>query len=237
MKLKVNYKKLLIICLSCTLTFSSIGCSSKKTELEPIKQEQEKIIEETTKTENNIEKVEKTQKGEPNTKITNEKVESIPNIETKEVDVINYFEELEKDIYDNLVKKDDSVLNRITEKCAHFILFMSNEEEIKGYTWSELSNEAKEKIVSIFLRVDEKVTLKYPNYVEKIKDYSKKTSEFISDAYTTIKDKTNAYIDEVIDEDKQEEIKESFKEGSEDLKDSINNTKEKIKKWARDKKS
>lgn len=223
MKLKVNYKKLLIICLTCTLTFSSIGCNSKNSELKSITQEQ--IIQKR-------DEVKKVDKEETNDNINVEKTQT-----EKEVDVINYFEELEKDIYNDLVKKDDSVLNRITEKCAHFILFMSNEEEIKGYTWSELSNETKEKIVSIFLRVDEKVTLKYPDYVEKIKDYSKKASEFMSDTYTIIKDKTNAYIDENIDEDMQDEIRESFEDGYEDLKDSINNTKEKIKEWARDKKS
>jgi hypothetical protein len=251
--IKMNYKKIGIICLSGTLTLSSLGCTnvSKGAELSNTKIEIEDTVSKEEIEETSIEKSVVAEDTKPTDEQSNVEVnskeevkeetktskttESIEQEEYSEEEVITYFENLETDIYNELVKSDNSVLERIQKKCAHFILFMSNEEEIKGYTWSTLTDESKKEITSIFLRVDEKVSASYPNYTDKIKTYSKKASTFITDTYEKMKEKTNTYIDEKVDETTQEEIKESFQEGYEDLKDSITNTKEKVKQWARDK--
>jgi len=67
----------------------------------------------------------------------------------------------------------------------------------------------------------------------KIKDYSKKASVFVTDTYSKLKEKTKNIIDENIDETTQEEITNSFKDGYEDLNESIDKGVEYIKKWAK----
>lgn len=212
--MKVNRPKLYMILLSCTLTFVSLGCD-KNTISNENKSEIE-VKEETVKEQEDIKEIKVTKKEE-----------------YSEEDVIAYFEDLENDIYENLTK-EDGTFDKIKEKCAYFVLFMSNEKEIKGYTWSELTDKTKEKIVEIFLRVDEKVENKYPDYMQKIKEYSKKASVFVTDTYQDLKAKANRIIDEKVDQTTQEEVKESFKEGYEDLKDSVQKGIEKVKKWARE---
>ena len=212
--MKVNRPKLYMILLSCTLTFVSLGCD-KNTISNENKSEIE-IKEETVKEQEDIKEIKVTKKEE-----------------YSEEDVIAYFEDLENDIYENLTK-EDGTFDKIKEKCAYFVLFMSNEKEIKGYTWSELTDKTKGKIVEIFLRVDEKVENKYPDYMQKIKEYSKKASVFVTDTYQDLKAKANRIIDEKVDQTTQEEVKESFKEGYEDLKDSVQKGIEKVKKWARE---
>lgn len=212
--MKINRPKLYMILLSCTLTFVSLGCD-KNTISNENKSEIE-VKEETVKEQEDIKEIKVTKKEE-----------------YSEEDVIAYFEDLENDIYENLTK-EDGTFDKIKEKCAYFVLFMSNEKEIKGYTWSELTDKTKEKIVEIFLRVDEKVENKYPDYMQKIKEYSKKASVFVTDTYQDLKAKANRIIDEKVDQTTQEEVKESFKEGYEDLKDSVQKGIEKVKKWARE---
>ncbi len=230
----VNYRKIFVICVSSTLTFSSLGCGAK--ELKEEKQIVTEVVEEPTSISEEISnEIVEVQTKEP-LEVEMETESSVQE-DVTEQDVVDYFEQLEVEINETYEKSGSQVLETLQEKCAHFILFMSNEEEIKGYTWSELTDETKTKIVTIFLRVDEKMTQKYPEYTEKIKQYSKKASAFITDTYQELKGKSSSYIDEKISEEDQKEIKDAFQEGYEDLKDSFDNTKEKIKSWARNKKS
>lgn len=230
--MKINKQKFLIILLSSTLSITCLGCEK---DIKPTK-----AVESDTPLEENVELEENTKaqqnKTDENTKTQQDKVEEkVENAieETyNEEDVIDYFKTLENDIYNEL-KKEDGIFDTVKEKCAYFVLFMSNEKEIKGYTWSELTEETKEKIITIFLNVDSKMCEKYPNYMEKIKTYSKKASVFVTDTYSYLKEKTNDIIDEKIDEETQSEISDSFEDGYNDLKESVNESLEFIKKWAR----
>lgn len=209
--MKINKQKLFMILLSSTLTFASLGCENKD-----VNDKTQKIVEDKIEENETQEQIKETQQEE----------------NYREEDVIRYFEEIENEIYEDLTK-EDGVFDTVKEKCAYFVLFMSNEKEIKGYTWSELTEETKEKIVEIFLNVDEKMCEKYPDYMQKIKEYSKKASVFVTDTYESIKEKANTIIDENIDEQTQEDVSNSFKDGYEDLKDSLNKGLEMVKKWAR----
>jgi len=228
--LKLNRKKLLILLLASSL--SLCACENNLKQDEKVENEsKEEVIEEVKKEEQKEEsKKEKKKKEENENNTQSSTIEDTKN--TKEEEVVTYFLELEKDIENELIK-ENGVFDTIKEKCAYFVLFMSNEKEIKGYTWSELTEETKEKIVAIFLKVDSKMCEKYPDYMEKIKDYSKKASVFVTDTYKQLKEKTNTIIDDHIDSKTQEEIKSSFKEGYEDLKESTKEGLEYIKKWAR----
>ena len=220
--MKINKPKLYMILLSCTLTFVSLGCDKNT-----ITNENKSTIavEDTNLKEETVVKKE--------AKETKKEAKETKKEQYNEEDVIAYFEDLEKDIYENLTK-EDGTFDKIKGKCAYFVLFMSNEKEIKGYTWSELTDKTKEKIVEIFLRVDEKVENKYPDYMQKIKEYSKKASVFVTDTYQDLKAKANQVIDSKIDQTTQDEVKESFKDGYEDLKNSVQKGIEKVKKWARE---
>ena len=148
-----------------------------------------------------------------------------------EDDVVAYFENLSKEVEGDMGEK--TITDKAIDACSTFILFLSNEKQIKGYTWSELSEETKEKIVTVYLDLDAKLVEKYPDYMDKIKVYNKKAKEFVSQTYQELKEKTNLKIDEYIKEEKQEEISSKVQEGKQILEESFSNAKEKIKKWAR----
>lgn len=217
----LNKKRILLLLLSSVLSVTTIGCENK------IEENKEEIKIETVDIKKNESDI-KTETKKDSAYKENYINKNLYN----ENDVINYFLEIEKEI-SNELEKEDSLFDNIKEKCTLFVLFMSNEKEIKGYTWSELTNETKEKIIEIFINIDKKMCEKYPDYMFKLKDYSKKVSVFVTDTYKQLKEKANEIIDENIEEKTQEEITNSFKDGYEDLTDSIDKGLEFIKKWAK----
>ena len=78
-----------------------------------------------------------------------------------EDDVVAYFENLSKEVEGDMEEK--TITDKAIDVCSTFILFLSNEKQIKGYTWSELSEETKEKIVTVYLDLDGKFVGKYTN--------------------------------------------------------------------------
>ncbi len=158
--------------------------------------------------------------------------EGIEEMTYAEEDVIAYFEDLSKEVEGDM--EEERVTDKVIDACSTFILFLSDEKEIKGYTWSELSEETKEKIVSIYLDVDSKLVEKYPNYMDKIKVYSKKAKKFVNETYKELKEKVNEKIDEYIKLEKQEEMASKVQEQKQKLEESFSSVKEKVKKWARE---
>lgn len=190
MNLKVNTKKILLICMSSTLLFSSFETTIYAKEI-PVYEE-----------------------------------------EKKEGDVIIYFETLKEEIEEEISEEN---LEKVEKKVAQFILFLSDEEEYAGYTWSELTDEAKKKVLELFIELDQTVTLKYPDYVENMKEYSSKASDFIKNTYSEIKELGSDYIEENIDKEVRKDVKESVQEGIEDMKESVRWIKQKAQDWARKK--
>lgn len=94
--------------------------------------------------------------------------ESNINSSYSEDDLVNYFQN-EAD-YVSVYQENESFGKKAKNAFVTVIDFIFYDREIKGYTFSELSNTAKLKIIKLALTIDSKIDKYFPNYKETIKD-------------------------------------------------------------------
>ncbi len=87
--------------------------------------------------------------------------------------VIKFFQSSE-----NEITNDKSLSEKAKEAFVNVVDFIFYDKEIKGYTFKELTTNAKLKIIAIALKIDNKIDSYFPDYKDKIKG-----------TYTNIKDK------------------------------------------------
>jgi len=109
---------------------------------------------------------------EENNNINEENDEEINNNFSSDVlydeeDVVAYFEEIESEVDTSTSFKD-----KFKEYFITIVDFIFYEGEIKGVSFNELSSVAKTKIISIALKVDNKIEDYIPNYKENISSTS-----------------------------------------------------------------
>ncbi len=93
-----------------------------------------------------------------------------PSIEeTSDAQVIAYFEQ--EDAYIETVKnsKDTSIMNRLKSGFITIVDFLFYEKPIKGYTFKQLTETAKLKVVKLALTIDAKIDQYFPGYKDQIK--------------------------------------------------------------------
>ena len=149
---------------------------------------------------NSITKEEVTQKNELQDKNTIEyRIEEQQNLISNTEQIIyntndnveftNYIETINSDITTITNKQELSPIDKETLKNTFITLtdFIFYNGEIKGTTFSELTQTAKEKVISIYEKIDAKIESVYPGYKEMIKDTSIKT-------YSNIKEKLDPFV-------------------------------------------
>lgn len=93
------------------------------------------------------------------------------NVTSSEEDVVNYFEEIyAKEENGNL----DNFKSDLKDGFIKIVDFIFYDSEINGYTFKELGNIAKLKIIGIALKLDGKIEEYIPNYKETISSTSGK---------------------------------------------------------------
>lgn len=123
-----------------------------------------------------------------------------------EGDVVSYFEKMGDE-----VETSGSFKEKFKKYFVIIIDFIFYNEEINGYTFGDLSSTAKAKIISIALKIDNKIEAYIPNYKENITSTGNKI-------YIDIKDKLIIlYMDISTDvcnnnDDGCNKVKEIFKE-------------------------
>ena len=125
----------------------------------------------------NDNKVNSNQDNNSNIKVenNNQNNNNTTNNETADTKVLSYFNNLKSDI-DASTVKDGLKTSFIT-----VVDFLFYEGKIKGYTFSELSNSAKLKVLEIALYFDTKIEKYFPGYKESI-------SNTTSKIYTNVKE-------------------------------------------------
>lgn len=166
------------------------------------------------------------------TKQDNSNISTDNNLDsTKDNDeetVIEYFENMEDE-----VRNSSSFKEKFKEYFTTIVDFIFYDKEIKGYTFKELSETAKAKIVGIALKIDNKIEEYVPNY-----------KETISSTYSNIKERLiTLYMDIATDICKNNEeecnkvkdifadIKSTCKLGWNFIKNLIGRGTSKIKEW------
>lgn len=135
----------------------------------------------------------------------------------------NYIETVNSDITTITNKEELTPLDKETLKNTFITLtdFIFYNGEIKGTTFNELTNIAKEKVLSIYETIDNKIESVYPGYKEMIKETSIKTYTNIKAKIVELKDQITTNYKNQIGEDRYNDQIETFNESKETMKESF----------------
>lgn len=237
---RINTKRMTSLLLSGLILMSISGCSNKKNnDIAKYNTNeysyQSKNLEQSTQNKNNkqiinsenIEESNDLEQSTQNSKQTSTKEQSN--------NIINYLENIDNKITNKLYKTKDELIKDYG--IIHDFIFDNG--TIKGYTFNELKENIKEKIINLYLIIDEKIDTNYPNYKETIKEKYSNIKDKVKDKLNTIKnnlkdkigeDKYNSIIDKkdtLVSEFKEQtrkdliEIKELGKKAKDKLKTII----------------
>ena len=117
---------------------------------------------------------------------------------------------------EEITKEDEYTLKNTFITLTDFIFYNGT---IKGKTFNDLTASAKESVISLYEKIDEKIESKFPGYKETIKDRSEKT-------YNNIKDKVISLKDGLLEKYKQEIGEDNYAEQGEIIDESINTMKD-----------
>jgi hypothetical protein len=141
---------------------------------------------------------------------------------------------------DNVVEEEISEGNESKLTSTYNVLtdFIFNGGTIKGYTFNELTSEAKEKVMNTYYKLDNYLESKFPNYKSNIKEKAIDIKDTVIEKYNEINTEENRQeIKETYEEVKEkvtpyiEEIKESLKEEKEDATSDYKSIYEIFKNW------
>ena len=122
---------------------------------------------------------------------------------------------------DSLIKEEKSDVNESKLKNTFVKLtdFIFYGGEIKGHTFKELREDAKNKVISLWEKLDSKISNKYPNYKENIKDTA-------SNTYSNIKDKANSLKEQILEKYKEKVGEDSYNDTVDQFNEDKTNMKE-----------
>lgn len=169
--------------------------------------------------------------------IKEEPVESItsePSSPTSDIDgdVINYVDSLASKVNLSTSAKELTLDAKLKIKEIFITLtdFIFYDGTIKGITFNELSATAKQKVLDIYVKIDQKIESVWPNYKDTIKTTSKNVYTNIKEEVEKLKEKILEKYKDVIGEEKYDEANQILKEDRERLKESASSGKNYVKK-------
>jgi len=188
-------KKLIIICL-CFVLLTACGKKDNTSNIDDNKQEDASsevfdndLLDEDINEESKDDKLEESD----NTIIG---INNSGN-EQKEEEIVNYFTNLKENIksrvngdtWDNVKMSVKDMLNKAYGFCF-------KNEEINGYTFSELSESTKEKILNIVSDIDIFIEGKIPGYKDSVKEGYDSLIDTTKESVNIVKDKLKDFFSE-----------------------------------------
>lgn len=182
----------------------------------------------------------KKEKAKPVTENKSEEVSLIEvnndaSEEATDEDVVNYVSTIENEI-ENInytESKKETIKEKLKENFIILTDFIFYNGTIKGKTFNELTTSAKEEILELYEKIDNKIESIYPNYKEEIKDTSTKVYSKAKSMVISLKDYLKkSYIDSVGEDTYQKEmeiIKDTKDKVKEKTEPVIDTAKEKTK--------
>lgn len=122
------------------------------------------------------------------------------------------------------VEQNESKLKNTFITLTDFIFYGGT---IKGYTFKELRDEQKQKIIAAWEKLDAKIEAKYPNYKEHLKEKKDKTYNNLKEKMSSLKENLSEKAKEKFGEDVVDEAKTD----TENLKDVTSYYKEKTSEY------
>lgn len=158
-------------------------------------------------------------------------------IQTEE-EIVTYMDQIENEVAEitekeTITKTEEKTLKNTFVTLTDFIFY---DGEIKGKKFSELTYASKEKILSIYESIDQKIETKFPRYKETIKEQGKKVYSTAKEKAQELKETIQNKYKDYVGEEKYnntikayEEDKSNVKEVYDTYKPAIDSTKEKAK--------
>lgn len=155
--------------------------------------------------------------------ISEDKTSNTPSETISESDLTKYLETINEEIEtisfkDKLTNHDKSTLKNTFVTLTDFIFY---DGKIKGKTFSELTLETKQKVLTIYENIDQKIETAYPGYKEKIKKFSTKTWQSFEEKLSETKEQLITSYKDQIGEEKYHEQVETFSENYQTMKESF----------------
>ena len=125
-------------------------------------------------------------------------------VTTKEEEVVSYVSDVEESISNLDTESTDTTMKEKLENTfitlTDFIFYGGS---IKGVTFQELTDSAKESVLTLYEKIDSTIESKFPNYKEDIKSTAKKS-------YTTVVSKASELKDTIISKYKEKVGEEAY---------------------------
>lgn len=196
--------KIFLICLIIFIFLT--GCTDNKKEItDNNNQEQEQnIVQEKTVEEIVLEK-------------TNDEV--MP--ENKDTYAEAYFNNAYSLTNEYVESNDETVKDKIINLGINIVDFIFYEKEINGVKFNDLTEETKNKIKEIAIKIDNKIMEKYPHYKEDIKTTTTTVASDLSIKMNEIANDVDNYLSKKIGEDKYNEIKKDVTDVGNGVVDTV----------------
>lgn len=159
--------------------------------------------------------------------------ETIENAEVEENNATTYDDYI-KNISSEIVSSQEVTEKEENKFKSYFILitdFIFYDGKICNTSFKDLSNEAKERIINIYVTLDNKLETKSPGYKEKIATTSKTISKNVINEAKNIKDKIKEEYKEAVGEEAYNNtttvIEDDIKRVKENTLPTVNTIKEK----------
>ena len=141
---------------------------------------------------------------------------------SSEEEVVSYVEEVSQEV-ENLTysSTSSSVKEKLEDTFITLTDFIFYGGTIKGVTFDELTDAAKEKVLTLYEKMDTTIESYFPNYKENIKNTAKKSYTTTVDKAKELKDKIVEGYKEKVGEDAYNNVVSGFEEDKNNLKDSF----------------
>ena len=159
---------ILLIVDNNTFKFSNSSSKSDTFENNTKESKQEENKDEDIKVEEETKEEVKKEESKPVEKKEEVKEEVVSKEEKNETNLLSYFDK-ESSLFTSS-NNNESMASKLKDSFVGIVDFIFYDKEIKGYTFKELTNSAKLKVISIALAIDNKIDSYFPDYKEKIKD-------------------------------------------------------------------
>lgn len=160
-------------------------------------------------------------------------IETVP-VETED-ELVNYLKNIDDKISElNSTTNIKSTLKNTFITLTDFIFY---DGTIRGKKFSDLTDDAKEKIISLWKSIDTKIESLNPGYKEEITETTNKAYETLSETATSIMNSIKNKYKEKVGEEEYNSTINQLNDQKGNITNSYNNIKEKVKDVYKEKKS
>lgn len=141
---------------------------------------------------------------------------------SNENEVVTYVEEVEKEVETLAASDGDdkSVKEKLEDTFITLTDFIFYDGTIKGVTFQELTDSAKEKVLDLYEKIDSTIESKFPNYKENIKSTAKKSYTTVVTKAKELKDSIVSKYKDYVGEDQYNNTVDTFEEDKNRFQDA-----------------